>query len=61
MLFGNFKKAFMYRVFRPLELTVMPQPSVFNVSNDILFTARAVHMGSCGVFEPRAVALGVVS
>jgi len=61
MLFGNIKKAFMYRVFRPLELTVLPQPSQYNVTNDILFTARAVHMGSCGVYEPRAVALGVVS
>lgn len=61
MLFGNFKKAFMYRVFRPLQLDVLPQPSQFNITNDILFTARAVHMGSCGVFEPRAVALGVVS
>ena len=61
MLFGNIKKAFMYRSYRPLELTVLPQPSVYNVTNDVLFTARAVHMGSCGVYEPRAVALGVVS
>jgi hypothetical protein len=61
ILFGNIKKAFMYRVFRPLELTVLPQPSTFNIEQDVLFTARAVHMGSCGVYEPRACCLGVVS
>jgi hypothetical protein len=61
MLFGNIKKAFVYRVFRPLELTVLPQPSTFNIEQDVLMTCRAVHMGAAGIFEPRAVALGVVS
>jgi hypothetical protein len=61
MLFGNLKKAFMNRIFRPLELTTLPQPSQYNITNDVLMTARAVMMSSCGIYEPRAVALGVVS
>jgi hypothetical protein len=61
ILFGNLKKAFMYREFRPLELTILPQPSTWNITNDTLFSCRAVTMGSAGVYEPRAVCLGVVS
>jgi hypothetical protein len=60
-LFGNIQGAFMNRVFRPLELTTLPQPSVYNVTNDVLMTCRAVMMSSCGVYDPRKVALGVVS
>jgi hypothetical protein len=61
MLFGNIAGAFMNRVFRPLELTTLPQPSTYNITNDVLMTARAVMMSSCGVYDPRKVALGVVS
>jgi hypothetical protein len=61
MLFGNLKKAFMNRIFRPLELTTLPQPSQYNITNDVLMTCRAVMMSSAGIYEPRAVALGVVS
>lgn len=61
MLFGNIKGAFINRVFRPLELTTLPQPSQYNVTNDVLMTCRAVLMSSCGVYDPRKVALGVVS
>lgn len=61
MLFGNIAGAFMNRVFRPLELTTLPQPSTFNITNDVLMTCRAVMMSSCGVYDPRKVALGVVS
>lgn len=61
VLFGNISKAFMYREARPLEVTTLPVPNVFSFENDVVMSIRALFMGSCGVYEPRAVALGVVS
>lgn len=61
VLFGNIKKAFMYREARPLEVTTLPVPNTFSFENDIVMSIRALLMGSAGVYEPRAVALGVVS
>jgi hypothetical protein len=61
ILFGNISKAFMYREARPLEVTTLPVPNVFSFENDVVMSIRALFMGSCGVYEPRAVALGVVS
>lgn len=61
VLFGNISKAFMYREARPLEVTTLPVPNVFSFENDVVMSVRALFMGSCGVYEPRAVALGVVS
>ena len=60
-LFGNIQRAFMYREARPLEVVTLPQPSTFALENDTVMSVRAVLMGSAGVYEPRAVALGVVS
>lgn len=61
VLFGDIKRAFMFREARPLEVVSLPQPSTFSFENDIVMSIRALYMGSCGVYEPRAVALGVVS
>jgi len=61
MLFGNIAGAFVNRLLRPLTLDTLPQPSTYNITNDVLMTCRAVLMSSCGVYDPRKVALGVVS
>jgi len=61
VLFGNIQRAFMYREARPLEVTSLPVPNTFSFENDVVMSVRALFMGSCGVYEPRCVALGVVS
>lgn len=60
-LLGNIKRAFVWREARPLELTTLPVPNTFSFENDVVMSVRAVLMGSAGVMEPRAVAVGVVS
>lgn len=60
-LFGNIKRAFVWREARPLELTTLPVPNTFSFENDIVMSVRALLMGSAGVYEPRCVTLGVVS
>jgi hypothetical protein len=61
VLLGNIQRAFAYREARPLEITTLPVPNTFSFENDIVMSIRALFMGSAGVMEPRAVALGVVS
>jgi hypothetical protein len=61
VLFGNIQRAFMYREARPLEVTTLPVPNTFSFENDVVMSVRALFMGSAGVYEPRCVALGVVS
>lgn len=62
MILGDFKKAFIRRIFRPLTLDVLSgvnNPTY--MTNDIIATYRAVSMSKCGVLDPRYVAAGVVS
>lgn len=61
MILGDFRKAFINRVFRPLQIDTLPTPNTLSLSNDILVQYRAVVMSKAGVMDPRYVAYGAVS
>lgn len=56
---GNFKKAFVWREAKPLEVVQAPANNWAEFNQDITVAIKASWWGSCGVMDPRYVVQGL--
>lgn len=56
---GNFKKAFVWREAKPLEVVQAPANNWAEFNQDITVAIKASWWGSCGVLDPRYVVQGL--
>jgi hypothetical protein len=55
VVFGDFKKAFVYREVHPLEVSELPPNNILQHNQDIIFSVRAKEFGVMCVRDPRYV------